>query len=211
MISCIRQRRPSTLCLLALLAIFASIVPLHARAQDDDNPKPEKHGRKYKAPPATSHIEITVIKGFNKKPIDGAHVVFFPTLDGVDEGSLEVKTHPDGKVAIDVIPTGSKVRIQVIADGFATFAEDYQINEPSRSITISMIRPRAQISTFVDNEGKAAQMKPGIQVPIRPKPAASSSPSSSSGASATPDNSSNTANSSTSGNSSSAGGSKPQP
>ncbi len=47
----------------------------------------------------------------------------------MDEGNLEVKTHPDGKVAIDVIPTGSSVRIQVIADGFATFADDYVVNE----------------------------------------------------------------------------------
>ena len=53
-----------------------------------------------------------------------------------------------------MIPTGSKVRIQVIADGFATYAEDYVVNEPTREITIAMIRPQAQISTYVDNEGK---------------------------------------------------------
>jgi hypothetical protein len=180
--------------------MFASLVPLHARAQDEDNPKPEQHGRKYKAPPDTSHIEVTVIKGFNKKPIDGAHVVFHPYKDGVDEGSLEVKTHPDGKAIIDDIPTGSKVRIQVLADGFATYAEDYQVNEASREITIAMIRPRAQISTYVDNSGKPAEIQPGVQVPIRPKPATSGSPSppSTSGSSTTPANPP-------------ASGSKPQP
>jgi hypothetical protein len=163
-----------------LLFAFASSTALSVslRAQDDDNGKPEQHGRKYKAPPDTSHIEVTVIKGFNKKPIDGAHVVFSPSKNGVDEGSLELKTHPDGKAIIDVIPTGSKVRIQVIADGFATYAEDYVVNEPSRAITIAMIRPRAQISTYLDNEGKPSQMQPGVQEPIRPKPSASgSSPS----------------------------------
>ena len=139
------------------------------RAQDDDNPKPEKHGRKYKAPPETSNIEVTVVKKFNNRPIDGAHVVFHPVKDGVDEGNLEVKTHQDGKVSIDVIPTGSAVRIQVIADGFATYAEDYVVNEPSREITIALQRPRAQISTYVDNEGKESQMTPGVQEPIRPK------------------------------------------
>ena len=155
------------------------------RAQDDDNPKPEQHGRKYKAPPDTSRIEVTVLKGFNKKPIDGAHVVFHPVKDGVDEGFMEVKTHQDGKVSIDVIPTGSNVRIQVIADGFATYAEDYVIKEPSRDLTIEMIRPRAQISTYVDNSGKPSQIEPGVQVPIRPKkatpaapPAASTAPNS---------------------------------
>ena len=200
MILRISLRRASVLSLLASLAMFASLVPLHARAQDEDNPKPEQHGRKYKAPPDTSHIEVTVIKGFNKKPIDGAHVVFHPYKDGVDEGSLEVKTHPDGKAIIDVIPTGSKVRIQVLADGFATYAEDYQVNEASREITIAMIRPRAQISTYVDNSGKPAEIQPGVQVPIRPKPATSGSPSppSTSGSSTTPANPP-------------ASGSKPQP
>jgi hypothetical protein len=175
---------------LCLLAATAVLVPARARAQDEDNPKPEQHGRKYKAPPETSHIEVTVIKGFNKKPIDGAHVVFHPVKDGVDEGNLEVKTHPDGKADIDVIPTGSSVRIQVIADGFATFAEDYQVNEASREITIAMIRPRAQISTYIDNSGKPAQIQPGVQVPIRPKPPtppASSSGSSTPSTSTTPD------------------------
>jgi hypothetical protein len=77
-----------------------------------------------------------------------------------------------------VIPTGSSVRIQVLADGFATFAEDYMINDASRSIVISMIRPREQISTYVDNEGKASQMNPGVQEPVRPKKAAPATPSS---------------------------------
>lgn len=167
--------------------MLASLTPLHARAQDQDNPTPEQHGRKYKAPPNTSHIEVTVIKGFNKKPIDGAHVVFHPYKDGVDEGSLEVKTHPDGKATIDVIPTGSKVRIQVLADGFATYAEDYQVDEATREITVAMVRPRAQVSTYVDNSGKPAAIEPGVQVPVRPKPANSGSPapSSSSGSSST--------------------------
>jgi hypothetical protein len=159
-------------CLFALLALSVA-VPLRARAQDDDPTtapeKPEKHGRKYKAPPATSHIEVTVLKGFNKKPIVNAAVVFHPIKDGVDEGNLELKTDPDGKATIDVIPTGSQVRIQVIADGFSTFADDYQIDEASRSIVIEMIRPRAQISGYMDNDGKPAQVKPGVQEPVRPK------------------------------------------
>jgi hypothetical protein len=112
---------------------------------------------------------VTVVKGFNKKPIDGAHVVFNPSKDGVEEGSLEVKTHPDGKAVIDVIPTGSKVRIQVLADGFATYADDYLVTEASREITIEMKRPQAQISTYVDNSGKPSQMAPGVQEPVRPK------------------------------------------
>ena len=156
--------------LLCLLAILFSLAPRHARAQDDTTTAPEKHGRKYKAPPDTSHVEITVLKDFNKKPIMNAAVIFHPTKDGIDEGNLELKTDPEGKAAIDVIPTGSKVTIQVIADGFSTYAGVYQINETSRQIVISMIRPRAQISTYVDNSGKPADLKPGVQDPVRPKP-----------------------------------------
>jgi hypothetical protein len=177
-----RHQLRCALVLFLSVAVLVLLCPAHARAQDQDNPKPEQHGRKYKAPPVTAHIEVTVVKGFNKKPIDGAHVVFHPVKDGVDEGNLEIKTHPDGKAAIDVIPIGSAVRIQVIADGFATFAEDYVISEPNREITISMIRPRAQISTYVDNSGKASEMQPGVQEPIRPKPATSTPPASGSSA-----------------------------
>ena len=163
------------LCLFALVVSFA---PMHAHAQGDTT-KPEKHGRKYKGPPDTSRIEVTVLKGFNKKPIMNAAVIFHPTKDGIDEGNLEMKTDPEGKSVIDVIPIGSKVTIQVIADGFATFAGVYQINEASRQIVISMLRPRAQVSAYVDNSGKPADLKPGVQEPIRPKtkPAAPATPS----------------------------------
>jgi hypothetical protein len=66
----------------------------------------------------------------------------------------------------------------VLADGFATYAEDFDINEASRSITVAMIRPRAQISTYQDNQGKPSEVQPGIQQPVRPKktdPAAATS------------------------------------
>jgi hypothetical protein len=183
-----RPRRTLVLFVLASLAVFVSLAPMSLRAQDDGPQPPEKHGRKYKAPPETSHIEVTVLKDFNKKPIDGAHVILHPVKDGKDEGNLEIKTHQDGKVVIDVIPTGSKVTIQVFADGFATFAQDYQINEASRQIVISVVRPRAQVSTYIDNQGKPAEVKPGVQEPVRPKPAAGAG--SSSGSSATPNSSS---------------------
>ena len=183
-----RPRRTLVLFVLASLAVLVSPAPMSLRAQDDGPQPPEKHGRKYKAPPETSHIEVTVLKDFNKKPIDGAHVILHPVKDGKDEGNLEIKTHQDGKVAIDVIPTGSKVTIQVFADGFATFAQDYQINEASRQIVISVVRPRAQVSTYVDNQGKPAEVKPGVQEPVHPKPAAGAG--SSSGSPATPNASS---------------------
>jgi hypothetical protein len=129
---------------------------------------PVKRGRKYKAPPATSHIEITVLKKFNGKPISNAAVIFNSSMNGKDEGNLEVKTDPEGKATIDVIPTGSTVRVQVIATGFATYAEEYLVDEPSRVISVSMLRPQEQLSSYQDNQGKAATRKPGVQEPTRP-------------------------------------------
>jgi hypothetical protein len=154
-------RRTSQLLLLLSVAL-AFCAP--AMAQDAT----AKRGRKYKAPPTTSHIEVTVLKKFNGKPISNAAVIFDSTLNGKEEGNLEVKTDPEGKATIDVIPTGSSVRVQVIATGFATYAEEYLVAEPSRQISVSMIRPQEQLSSYQDNQGKPATTKPGIQEPIRP-------------------------------------------
>ena len=125
-------------------------------------------GRKYKAPPATTHIEVEVLKASTKKPIPNAAVIFHSVKDGHDEGNLEVKTNEDGKAVIDIIPQGSAVDVQVIANGLATFAETYQIDEPSRQIQVSMISPRAQISKYQDNSGKASQRPDGVQEPNSP-------------------------------------------
>jgi|ERR1700722_3026877 Carboxypeptidase regulatory-like domain len=147
----------------AFLLNLALVACLPAMAQDTS-----RRGRKYKAPPATSHIEVTVVKKFNGKPISNAAVVFSSALDGKDEGNLEVKTDPDGKAVIDVIPTGSTVRVQVIATGFATFADEFLVSEPTREIAVSMLRPQEQVSSYQDNQGKTAARKPGVQEPIRP-------------------------------------------
>jgi hypothetical protein len=168
------RRTVWSLSFLVLLFAFASSLPVKAQDQD----APVKRGRKYKSPPATSHIEVTVVKKFNGKPIMNAAVIFNPSMDGKDEGNLEVKTDPDGKAIIDVIPTGSTVRVQVIAQGFATFAEEYEVTEPSKEISVSMVHPREQISSYENNDGKAATRKPGVQEPVRPTtPAAKPAPS----------------------------------
>lgn len=159
---------------MSLLCIaLASSLPGKLQAQA----APANRGRKYKAPPATSHVEVTVVKKFNGKPIVNAAVIFDSTKDGKEEGNLEVKTDPDGKAIIDVIPTGSTVRVQVIATGFATYAEEYVVSEPTKEISVAMIRPQEQISSYVDNEGKTTSRKPGVQEPIRPTaPAAKPAP-----------------------------------
>ena len=171
------QSRRTVTVRLAILLLVAPALCLLVLAQDAP---PEHRGRKYKAPQPTSHIEVEVTKKFNGKPIMNAAVVFDGTLDGKDEGNLEVKTDPDGKATIDVIPTGSTVRVQVIANGFATFAQEYVVDGPSKSIAVAMIHPQAQVSGYVDNSGKQSTRQPGVQEPIRPKPTPPPAPPSSS-------------------------------
>jgi hypothetical protein len=165
------QSRRTFFSQLAVLIGFTLVLCLPSHAQDDA----AKRGRKYKAPPPTSHIEVVVRKKFNGKPIMNAAVVFNSSMDGKDEGNLEVKTDPDGKATIDVIPTGSTVRVQVIATGFATFAEEYVVDGPTKAIDVAMLRPQEQLSSYQDNQGKAASRKPGVQEPIRPTTPATTS------------------------------------
>ena len=148
----------------ALLATGLFSLALHA--QDST-----RRGRKYKAPPATSHIEIAVLKGYNGKPVPNAAVIFHAVRDGKDEGNLEVKTNDEGKASIDVIATGSAVDVQVIAEGFATYAGQYQIDEPTREIAVKMERPQAQISAYTDNHGRASDRTVGVQESARPSTA----------------------------------------
>ena len=148
----------------ALALSIGAAAPL-ARAQDDSAPR---RGRKYKTPPETSHIEVQVLRDSNGKPVLNAAVVFHAVKDGKAEGNLEVKTNEEGKAIIDVIATGSHVEVQVIADGFATYAGDYQVNDPSKLIEIKMLRPRAQISNYTDNSGKTSERPMGVQEPATP-------------------------------------------
>ncbi len=146
---------------MAVLVVLAGVFGL---GQEDRS----RRGRKYKAPPPTSHVEVVVTKNSNGKPIANAAVIFRATRNGKDDGNLEVKTDPDGKASLDVIETGSTVLVQVFANGYATFAEQYDLKEPSREIHVALLRPREQVSAYEDNSGKASTRKAGIQEPEGP-------------------------------------------
>jgi hypothetical protein len=123
------------------------------------------HGRKYKPLPPLSHIEVTVTKGFDGKPMPHAAVVFHATMNGRDDGNMEVKTDPEGKATIDVIEVGSDVSVQVIAKGFATYQQDLPAIGAEKIFAIRLVRPREQVSQYQEDSGKAAEVKPGIQEP----------------------------------------------
>lgn len=97
----------------------------------------------------TAVINLIVLKESNGKPVKNAEVV----LHLVDERgrqkqeSLELKTHDDGKADAGGIAYG-KIRVQVIAPGFRTFGQDYDVNQPNLDITIKLQRPADQVSIY---------------------------------------------------------------
>ena len=132
--------------------------------------------RKYTAPPATATIKVTVLRSTNGKPIPNANVIFHPVEGDKDKGALELKSDEDGKVTIDVIPIGDTVRLQVIAEGWKTYGEDYKIDTDSKEIVVKMKRPTEQYSLYGDGHGTASSTttpkgqstsaKPSEQTPI---------------------------------------------
>lgn len=132
-------------------------------AQDDNHHR----GRKYKAPPPAAHIEITVLRDSNGKPLQDAHVIFHPVEGDKDKGGLELKTNEDGKSIIDVIPIGDTIRLQIIANGYQTYGQDFQVDKPEISMEIRMKRPGAQYSTY-----KNSKANPGTDKPANPPNAA---------------------------------------
>ncbi len=142
-------------------AILLATSSLVAHPQDTDS-----RGRKYHAPPPTAHVSVKVIKDTNGKPIENAAVVFH--LFGEEgKGNMEMKTNGDGKAIIDVVPIGDSIRLQIIADGFQTYGEDYKIDTDSKEITVRLKRPGQQYSTYA-HANTASGTAPAAQ-PSAPK------------------------------------------
>ncbi len=152
--------------LLTVFSIAAGLFSLHAQ---DDAPK---RGRKYKAPPPTSRIEVTVLRAVNGKPIENAAIIFHPMEGEKDKGNMELKSNEDGKTIIDVLPIGDTVRLQIIAKGFQTYGQDYKIDKPEMAIEVRMKRPGEQYSIYKEHPGDAQnQDKPKDDSKPSDKPA----------------------------------------
>ncbi len=121
-------------------------------------------GRKYKAPPPTSRIEVTILRDTDAKPIENAAVIFH--LDG-DKGNMELKTNEDGKTIIDVLPMGSKATLQVIAKGYQTYGQDFTIDKANIALGVRLKRPGEQYSIYKnhnqaeDSQKVESKNKPG--------------------------------------------------
>lgn len=97
-------------------------------------------------------VSFVVVRDENGKPIRNAAVVMHPVNDkGKQErGGIELKTDLDGKADFDGVPYG-KLRIQVLATGFQTYGDDYDVSQPTMDITVKMKRPAGQYSIYEDH------------------------------------------------------------
>lgn len=130
---------------LCLLAVSLGLIlsTLSAAAQRDDSYR----GRKFKAPPPTAHIVVTVVRYDDGKPIENAAVIFRALQGSRNEGNMELKSDEDGKAVIDLLPIGDTLQLQIIAKGYETFGKDYKIDKVM-AVEVRMKRPQGQYSIY---------------------------------------------------------------
>ena len=91
-----------------------------------------------------SRLTIVVTGGEEKKPVDSASVYVRYVEDrklGKDKKiEMNLKTNQSGVCHVPVIPPGKFV-IQVIAEGWKTYGEYYDINQTEQTININLARP----------------------------------------------------------------------
>ncbi len=101
-------------------------------------------------PPMTKiKVEVLTLTG---RPVDRASVI----VDFVEGRAMtklgkkimthwEVRSNQEGLARIPAIPQG-KARVQVIAKGYQTYGQIYDVNEEEKTITIKLNPPQAQHS-----------------------------------------------------------------
>jgi hypothetical protein len=102
----------------------------------------------------SSDLRFVVIRDYNGKPVRNASVILHPIdKEGKQRGGYQLKTDPEGKTGFEGVPYGT-LRIQVLAQGFQTYGQDFEINQPAQEITIKLKRPGGQYSIYDDkNQG----------------------------------------------------------
>ena len=156
---------------LSIAVALMAVSGLSLSAQDSAH-----RGRKYKPPPPTSRIEVTVVRDSDSKPIENASVIFH--LDG-DKGNMELKTNEDGKSVIDVLPTGSTMRLQILAKGYQTYGQDYKIDKSELAFGVRLKRPGEQYSIYKDHPQEEQKDEKGGDAPKTTSPPPASKPDSS--------------------------------
>ena len=102
-----------------------------------------------KKPEPVSDLSFSVIRAENGKPIRNASVILHPVgSHGHQQNTgFQLKTDAEGKAAAGSVPYGT-LRVQVVAKGFQTYGEDFQINQATREIVIQLKPPQQQYTIY---------------------------------------------------------------
>jgi len=120
------------------------------------------YGQKDKDDEQTSWLKFVVLKEDNGKPVRNAAVIMHPVNEHGKQGhgGMELKTDAEGKADFDGIPYGM-LRVQVLAHGFQTYGEDFDIQKPHTELTIKLKRPQGQYSVYDDHPKDAGDPPKG--------------------------------------------------
>ncbi len=117
-----------------LAAAFAALIALPAAGD---------------TPMTTLRVEV---KTHTDRPLDRASVVVkfvkgrnYLKLGKKTVTSWQVKTNQEGVAKIPALPQG-EILIQVIAKGYQTFGQTFEVNEPERTIEVKLNPPQPQFS-----------------------------------------------------------------
>jgi hypothetical protein len=123
---------------LLILLCLGMFLPAPAAAQDKSTESRDKSDSD------TVRLTIVVTAGEDKKPVDSASVyvrfVEGRKLRKDKKIEMNLKTNAEGVCHSPEIPQG-KILVQVIAPGWKTFGEYYDVNEPERTIQIELAHP----------------------------------------------------------------------
>lgn len=92
-----------------------------------------------------------VVKNLDGKPVEHAAVIlkFVSSTAKIKIGKAtttwEARTNQDGILKVPSMPQG-KIQVQVIAKGFQTFGQVFQVNEADKTIEIKLNPPQQQYS-----------------------------------------------------------------
>ena len=126
--------------ILVILTSVALFFPLAAGARDKNSDS------KGKPDPAANvvHLTIVVTNGEDKKPVDSASVyvkfVQARRLGKEKKIEMNLKTNLSGVCHVPEIPRG-RFLVQVIAPGWKTFGEYYEVDQAEQTINIELARP----------------------------------------------------------------------
>jgi hypothetical protein len=130
-----RQATVAMVRVIALLLSGVTLVTATSAGQKKDAKQTE-----------TTRITLEVTGGDEKKPVADASVYLkYAVAKRIKDQKLELnlKTNQDGVTHSPEIPQG-KVLIQIVAPGWKTFGEYYDLEEEEQTIQIHLDRPAAR-------------------------------------------------------------------